>query len=122
MNTRKMKEQFWEFLDKVGFSIAPALASIFGGIISSYLDDKDETWIEAGIKIAAGALVAGYSTGLILQLTALDAKYAAGMGFAIGLFGMRIAKKITIYLEDHSLQDIINDISKLIPFGKWRNK
>ena len=117
-----MKDQIWEFLDKVGFRLAPAVAAIFGGIVSSYLDDKEERWYESGIKIITGALVAGYSTDLILELSALGPKYAAGMGFAIGLFGMRIAKKLTVYLEDHSLQDIISDLSKLLPFSRWRKK
>ena len=122
----KMQEffdsKFADALADSGFKVAPAIAGFFGGIVSAWMENSDKKWWHKLANICAGSVAAGYASELIAHIVHLPVSYAGGIGFAVGLFGMKIADKIIDFIIDHDLKQILDVVFPIRKFFKNNNK
>jgi hypothetical protein len=117
-----MNEYWDEKLAELGFNITAALAGFFGGLLAVLYDPRGRKGWHCVANVIAGGIAAGYSTDLIGTLLGLSAKYAGGIGFTVGLFGMAIVDKTIDYIAEHELEDLLELINPLKRFFKNKDK
>lgn len=114
---------FWEdALKSIGFNLWAGVAGFFGGLLALMFDPRRKSTWHSVANVAAGAVAAGYSSDLLNSLIGLKVSLSAGMGFAIGLFGMALADKIIDYIAESKLEDIIERLDVFGRFFKNRKK
>lgn len=117
-----MNEYWNEQLTEIGFNISAALAGLFGGLLAMLYDPRGRKIWHSAANVIAGAIAAGYSTDLIGTITGFGPKYAGGIGFAVGLFGMAIVDKVIDYIAENKLEDILELINPFKKFFNNKNK
>jgi peptidoglycan/LPS O-acetylase OafA/YrhL len=117
-----MNEYWDEQLTRIGFNITAALAGFFGGLLALLFDPRNRGPWHSAANVAAGVIAAGSSTDLVTTLSGLGPKYAGGIGFAIGLFGMAIVDKVIDYIAENKLDKIVDIFNPFRKFFNNKNK
>ena len=92
-------------LNDLGIDAKTGLAGLIGGFFAWVTMMKQLNPKQAFISITGGFAIATYCTELVMYFLNIPEQYKAGMGFAIGLFGLAIVGKILVLIDGISAKD-----------------
>ena len=92
-------------LNDLGIDAKAGVAGLIGGFFAWVTMMKQLDPKQAFISITGGFAIATYCTELVMYFLNIPEQYKAGMGFAIGLFGLAIVGKVLVLIDGLSAKD-----------------
>lgn len=92
--------------DKIANS--PFTIGALGALVAAIKFTPGGTWVEKGINVFSGALIAGFLAPALVDFLKMSSpSYQSGAAFAVGLLGMSVVAAVIQGIKDTPLGQII---------------